>query len=362
MLHAVIMAGGAGTRFWPASRRLLPKQLLRLTGSQTLLQATVARLEGLVPLERMLVLTNQALTEAVRDQLPGLPATAILGEPCKRDTAPCIGLAAALLSQQDADATMIVMPSDHRIEPLDKFAGAVTFACQLVEESPGRILTFGIRPTYAAETFGYIERCEPLGGETASAVGGAYRVKMFREKPLATVAEQYLESGRFYWNSGIFVWKARTVLEALARFEPEMHDRLQRIAAAFGSEHFAAVFETQFTEIRGKSIDYAVMERHDDVAVIEAQFEWDDVGSWGTLARSGELNEHGNSVEGRHIGVRTHGCIIRTDDQHLVATLGLEDCIVVHTADATLVARRSDEEAIRQIVGLLEKCGWTEYL
>ena len=257
---------------------------------------------------------------------------------------------------------MIVTPSDHRIEPLDKFEAAVAYACRLVEESPNRILTFGIRPTYAAETFGYIERGEPLGSEPASAAGRVYRVKMFREKPSAAVAEQYLQSGQFYWNSGIFVWKARTVLEALARFEPEMHAHLQHIAAAFGTERFADVFETRFAEIRGKSIDYAVMEHHTDVAVIEAPFHWDDVGSWGALARSGELDEQGNSIEGRHIGVTTRGCIIRTDDQHLVVTLGLSDCIVVHTADATLVARRADEEAIRQIVGLLEQRGWTEYL
>ena len=234
-----------------------------------------------------------------------------------------------MLSQQDSDATMIVMPSDHRIEPIDKFEAAVSYACQLVEESPQRILTFGIRPTYAAETFGYIERGEPLDSEPASQAGRAYRVKMFREKPSAAVAEQYLKSGQFYWNSGIFVWKARTVLEALARYEPEMHAHLEHIANAFGSDRFQQVFQTRFAEIRGKSIDYAVMEHHSDVAVIEASFQWDDVGSWGTLARSGEVDEHGNSIEGRHIGVSTQGCIIRTDGQHLVATLGLSDCIVV---------------------------------
>ncbi|MEO8498660.1 MAG: mannose-1-phosphate guanylyltransferase, partial [Planctomycetota bacterium] len=239
-LHAVIMAGGAGTRFWPASRAALPKQLLNLVGEQTMIQETLARITDLVSAQDVLVVTNQSLVEAIRGQLPALPPEAIIGEPCKRDTAPCVGLAAAIVARDDADATMVVMPSDHVIRDSDAFHAAIRRASELVERDPKRIITFGIRPSYPAESFGYIERGEPLTSDDGSEVEIAvYPVKMFREKPSAQVAEQYLATGGFYWNSGIFVWKAKTILAALAEFEPAMHEHIQAIAAAYGRDSFS---------------------------------------------------------------------------------------------------------------------------
>jgi mannose-1-phosphate guanylyltransferase len=361
MLHAVIMAGGSGTRFWPESRDLRPKQLLKLFGERSMIQATVDRLGDLAPPERVLIATNAKLSAAMSEQLPELPSSAILGEPCKRDTAPCIGLAAICVSRHDPDATMVVMPADHVIGPDEAFQNAIRFAASLVEEQPGRIVTFGIRPSYPAEIFGYIERGEALT-KTAPGSPASYQVRQFREKPKADVARQYVESGNFYWNSGIFVWKAATIMQALAQHQPAMYAHLERIAAAYETPRFAEELAREFEAIKGVSIDFAVMEHAQDIVVIEAPYDWDDVGSWQALARLYGTDADGNTILGKHVGVRTKGTIVRGPDDHLVVTLGLKDCVIVHTPDATLVANKHDEEAIREVVKLLEEKGWREYL
>jgi mannose-1-phosphate guanylyltransferase len=371
MLHAVIMAGGTGTRFWPLSRAARPKQLLDLTGGRTMLQATIDRLGGLAPPERTWVITNRSLVAPIAEQLPQLDKQRIIGEPCKRDTAPAIGLAALLVVSDDPDATMIVMPSDHLIQPSEAFQKAISQAAELVEAEPETLVTFGIKPTYAAESFGYVERGEgrvqgsgfrvQRGTENNSA-GSVYSVKKFREKPAKSVAEEYLASGNFYWNSGIFVWKARTILDALARYEPAICDHLEVIQNHIGKPEFAEVFDREFTAIRGKSIDFAVMEHYQPVVVIEAPFTWDDVGSWQALARSVPGDDAGNTTIGKHLGIRSAGCIVRSSDDHLVVTLGMKDAIVVHTPDATLVADKQQEEAIREVVKALEQRSWQEYL
>jgi mannose-1-phosphate guanylyltransferase len=321
-----------------------------------MIQETIDRLGSVIPAERTLVVTAARLEEAMRRQLPSLPAGAIIGEPCKRDTAPCIGLAAFRVSRDDPEATLVVMPADHVISPAEAFQQAILQAARLVEQAPDRIVTFGIRPTYPAESFGYIERGAPL------VEPDAFAVARFREKPPLSVATEYLADGNHYWNSGIFIWKARTILEALARHEPEMYGHLRAIAAADGTADFAAVFAREFAAIRGVSIDYAVMEKARNVAVIEATFEWDDVGSWHAIARLRGADADRNTICGKYLGLNTEDTIVRTTDDHLVVTLGLKDCIVVHTPDATLVANRRDEESIRRIVKLLEERGWTEYL
>ena len=360
MLHAVVMAGGTGTRFWPASRNDAPKQLLQLVGNQTMLRQTLDRLGELAPKERRLIVTNARLVDATRQQLPELPASAIVGEPCKRDTAPCVGLAALLVSRNDPDATMVVMPADHVIRPAEKFQAAIRQAAALVDASPGRIVTFGIKPTYAAEIFGYIHR-----GESSSvALGGAptFKVRQFKEKPDAATAKKYVDSGEYYWNSGIFVWRATTILDALRQRQPEMLAHLEAIVKAWDSKDAASVFEREFTAIKPISIDYAVMEHATDVAVIEATFERDDLGGWQSLARLVGKDDRANAIIGKHLGVDTTGAIVRTNDDHLVVTLGLQDVIVVHTPNATLVANKHNEEQIRQVVKRLEELGWSEYL
>lgn len=360
MLHAIVMAGGSGTRFWPASRAALPKQLLPLAGDRTLLEDTVARLEGLVPPERTLVVTSARLLDAARRQLPGIPADCLVGEPCKRDTAPCIGLAALLVSRTDPDATMAVMPSDHVIRPADTFRAAIRQAAGLVEQHPGRLVTFGIRPTYPAESFGYIQQGAPLPGGSDEAP--AHAVAAFREKPPASVAAEYVAAGTYLWNAGIFVWKAATILEALAERQPECLARLEAIAAAWDGPDRDRVFAEEFAAIKGISIDYAVLEHARDVAVIEAPFGWDDLGGWSAVARQRGSDPSGNTVVGRHLGIESSGTIVHAADGHLVVTMGLVDMLVVHTPDATLVASRDREEAVRKVVTELESRGWVEFL
>jgi len=353
------MAGGSGTRFWPASRNNHPKQLLNLAGEQSMIQDTVARLGDLAPPERVRIITNQRLVDGIAQQLPALPPGAVVGEPCKRDTAPCVGLAAVLVAHDDPEATMVVMPADHVITPDAKFRSALQYAATLLEADPERIITFGIRPTFPAASYGYIERGEsiPVNDEPPT-----FRVRRFREKPSVEVAQEYLDMGNFYWNSGIFVWKAQTVLNALQRFEPEMSAHLQKIGAAIGQPDYEEVLSREFAAISGKSIDYAVMEGYENRLVVEAPFSWDDVGNWSSIMRLQGADEDGNTISGRHVGVNSAGVIVRGDEKHLIATVGMKDCIVVHTPDATLVANRRDEESIRALVKIIEQNGWQEYL
>lgn len=360
MLHALIMAGGSGTRFWPASRNLRPKQLLDLAGPRSMIQETVDRVGDLVPPERCLVITNERLVPEIRRQLAQLPAAAILGEPCKRDTAPCVGLAAFLMMRRDPEAVMAVMPADHVITPTNAFLSALRHANDLVSEQPDRLVTFGVRPTYAAESFGYIEQGPELDSQAQRIP--TYRVARFHEKPRAEVARQYLQQGGYFWNSGIFVWKAATILQELAQNDPPMHAHLARIAESEGTPGFLPTLQSEFAAIQGRSIDYAVMENAREVVMVEAPFAWDDVGSWQAIARRQTADADGNLATGRFLGIDTRNTIVRTDPQHLVVTIGIEDCVIVHTPDATLVVRRDQEENVRQAVKQLEQLGWDEYL
>lgn len=364
MLHAVIMAGGSGTRFWPESRAARPKQLLKLTGERSLLAETAARLAGLAPSERTLVVTAAALLAQVAVDLPHFKSSSLIGEPCKRDTAPCIGLAAALVSRTDPEATLVVAPSDHVIAPDHEFQRAILSAAALVDDAPDLIVTLGIRPTYPAEVYGYIERGPAMALPAAAATAGlrAYRVIRFREKPPRAQAEEFLRQGTFFWNSGIFVWKARTILAALAERQPEMYARFQTIVEHWDRPDAEAVFAREFAAIEPISIDFAVMEHARQIAVIEAPFAWDDIGGWQAWARAHGTDEHGNAVGGQHLGLHTTGSVIRTSDDHLVVTLGLKDVIVVHTPDVTLVANKNDEESLRQVVKLLAERGRTDVL
>lgn len=358
MLHAIVMAGGSGTRFWPASRNNRPKQLLQMTGEATLIQATVNRLGDLINADRLYVFTAQHLVEAIGEQLPQMPSNAIVGEPHKRDTAPCIGLAAFLVLKNDPDATMVVMPSDHVISPDKTFQEAISAAVELVDAAPSRIVTFGIPPTYPAETFGYIERGKPLESEKVK----AFEVVRFREKPKGEVAQEYFESGNFYWNGGIFIWKARTVLDALAQHEPEMYGHLEAIAEAWGGPRQAEVFEREFAAIQGKSIDYAVMEHHPEIVVVEASFAWDDVGNWQSMARLHGHDDQGNTHLGEVLALDSNDCIVRSEEGHLIVMLGTKELIVVHTPDATLVADKAREEDIRDVVKKLQEGDLKRYL
>jgi mannose-1-phosphate guanylyltransferase len=360
------MAGGSGTRFWPQSRAGRPKQFLRLFGDETLLQATVSRVGGWIPAERSWIVTNAVHAAETERQLPALPPSNILQEPCGRNTAPCIGLAALQVAARDRDGIMLVMPADHFVPDAAAFRQAVERAVSIVTDDPTALLLFGVRPTYPCVSFGYIERGEPLSGDAAGDSSGdssgAWRVASFQEKPDRERAEEFLAAGRFYWNSGIFVWKAATILAALERFEPSISKSLGRLEPAVGTASWKEALATEFPAMKSISIDYAVLERADRVSVLEAPFEWDDVGSWQALGRRRDADAARNTVDGPFCGIASSGCIISTTADHLVATIGMSDCVVVHTPDATLVARKDDEEGIRKLVQLLRERGYERFL
>lgn len=358
MLHAVIMAGGSGTRFWPASRRQLPKQFLKFSGEHTLIQDAVGRCAPAIDASNIWVVTNASHAAETTRQLPTLVKAHVLLEPCGRNTAPCIGLAAIQLLAVDPDAVMLVMPADHVIQSAVKFQQAVDQAVDLVARKPESLVLFGVEPTYPATGFGYIHRGEQLPESTCP----MYHVQSFQEKPNELTAARYSACGEYYWNCGIFVWRADRILKSLEEFAPEIYQHLLALQAAIGSAEWESVLAKEFPEMPSISIDYAVLEKANEVCVLEAPFDWDDVGSWHALARLNEVDGDGNMLEGLVCSADTSNCIIRTTEDHLVATIGIKDLIVVHTPTATLIADRRDEGSIKQLIAELERRNLREFL
>jgi len=352
MLHAMIMAGGGGTRFWPRSRSARPKQFLTFSGERTLLQGTLDRIEAQVPHERCWVITGGAHHAEAVKQLPELAATRIVGEPMGRDTAACIGLGAALIAKDDPNGVMIVMPADHVIEPVQEFRRAVHAAEQLTEAHPEALITFGIPPTYPSTGYGYIHRGAVVDQRQGIT---AYQVSEFKEKPKFDVAEQYVASGEYYWNSGIFVWKAATILAELKTHKPKPHAAVGRIADAWGTPTQAAVFHQEYEAIEKISVDFAVMEKAKTVLVVQAPYQWDDVGSWLALERRNAQDAEGNTVQANHLGIRTNNCVVVSDPEHLIATIGVSDLLIIQDGNATLIAKREEEGTVKEIVEALKK-------
>jgi mannose-1-phosphate guanylyltransferase len=360
MLHAMIMAGGGGTRFWPRSRQRRPKQFLTLAGDRTLLQQTFDRIEALVPAEHTWVITGHAYRDETAGELPALPAEQIVGEPCGRDTAPCVGLGAALVARHDPDAVLVVMPADHVIEPAQEFRRAVHGAVQLVSEHPDALVTIGIPPTFPATGYGYIRRGPALPGRQGL---GAFRVGRFAEKPKLPQAEEFFASGEYFWNSGLFIWRAATLLEQLRVQQPEMRAAIDRIAAAWDTPQRQAVLEREYPGLRKVSVDIAVLEHAPEVLVVQAPFRWDDVGSWLALERMHPQDADGNTVLAReHIHLDTHNCVVVAPDGHLVATVGISDLLIIQDGDVTLVAGRKHEGDIRKLVEQLRERGLERHL
>ena len=359
MLHAIIMAGGSGTRFWPKSRRDRPKQLLRLTGESTLLQQTVARIEHLVPPDRVMVITGSDQAEATRAQLPDLPAANVIAEPCPRDTAPCVGLAAGIVASRERDGTMIVMPADHVIEPVEAFRTTVRAAVSVIDDDPTTLVTFGITPAHPETGYGYIERGPLLERREGIPV---YRVVQFREKPDRATAEQFLASGNFLWNSGIFIWRARTILDELRAHRPKLAEDLEPILRALGTPDEPEALVRHFHRLERIPIDKAVMEHARNVRVLEVPYDWSDVGDWRAVANLLERDGAGNAIQG-HVVVRdTTNSIIISDDGGLVATLGVDDLVVVHSGKATLVARKDQLDKLKALVEGLAEAGYGVHL
>jgi len=359
MMHAMIMAGGGGTRFWPRSRAKRPKQFLTFSGERTLLQGTLDRIEARIPPERTWVITGAAHSGEASRQLPDVPAAQIVGEPMGRDTAACIGLGAALVLKRDPTASIIVMPADHVIEPVQEFQRAVHAAEQILEDYPDALLTFGIPPTWPATGYGYIHR----GDEVVSRQGvGAARVRQFREKPSSDLAERFVASGDYFWNSGIFVWKAATIMNELKSQRPALYDSVTRIADAWGTPRQDEVFLNEYRDLEKISIDYAVMEKAETVLMLAAPYTWDDVGSWLALERRNPQDADGNTIQALHTGIETTNCVIVSDPTHLIATINVSNLLIVQDGNATLIADRRDEATVKAIVDKLKAEGLGRFL
>ena len=359
MLHAVVMAGGSGTRFWPKSRRNRPKQLLCLSGDSTMLQQTVERVEGLVAPDRTWIITGLDQAEAVRGQLLEVPASNVVAEPCPRDTAACVGLAAAIVAKHDPDGIMLVMPADHVISPVAKFQSTVKAAVEVVEGDPSAFVTFGIKPTRPETGYGYIERGEELGTPGGIAL---HQVVQFREKPDRATAERFLAEGRFAWNAGIFVWRAQAILDALAKHRPKIAEALDRVRPALGTPGEAEAIAREYPGMEKVPIDKAVMEKASNVRVLEVVYDWNDVGDWRALTALVAPDAQGNTAQGSTHLVNTTNSIIVSDDGGLIATLGIADLVVVQAMGATLVARIDQLDRLKALVEGLDKAGHGSYL
>jgi mannose-1-phosphate guanylyltransferase len=356
MEYGVIMAGGSGTRLWPLSRKASPKQLLPLVNGRSLLQLAYDRLRALLPPERIHVCTGAAYAEAIFANLPDLPRENLLGEPEGRDTANAVGFAAAVLQKRDPDAVMAVVTADHVIEPVEKFRDAVRVAFEVVAEQPGALITFGIIPSEGHTGMGYVQRGEALASPTRRP--GVFRVLAFKEKPDKATADRYVESGRYYWNSGMFVWRAETVLRELSLFLPEAHRGLMRIAEAWGTPQQQPVLAETYPRQQKISIDYAVMEPAShgkgkaQVVTVEMPIQWLDVGSWPALAETLRVDEHENATECETCILidSDNNIIVNRDPRHLVAAVGVSDSIIVHTPDVTMICPKRDAQRVKELV------------
>jgi mannose-1-phosphate guanylyltransferase len=347
-LYVLILAGGSGERFWPLSRRNRPKQLLSLFSTTTLLEETLARLDGLVERDHILILTNQDQESAVRALAAGLPPENIIAEPAKRDTAPAIALGAGWVSLRDSCATMIVLPADHLIQDKKAFQETLRTAVAAAQQT-GELVTIGIKPSWACPGFGYIEQGAPVKLDGVTGGQAIHEVVRFREKPNAELAELFVKQGNFRWNAGMFIWPLCAILSALERHAAPLANF---VGALHAGGDFATILAERFPELPKISIDYAIMEKADRVLVVEAGFDWDDVGSWSAIAKYLRQFPNDNVANTEHLTAQdSMGNIVYTTRPGHVALMGVRDLIVVQTEDALLVARRSEAEKIKQLVG-----------
>lgn len=360
-LYPVIMAGGSGTRFWPLSRQLFPKQLLRIIGDETLIQQTMRRVIGGAPAERVMISTNPFQAESIRVQLKewkeALKDNFVL-EPEARNTAPAIALVALELVRRDPEAVMLVVPADHIVKNQRNFDAAVALATHLA--SKGLLVTFGIKPIRPETGYGYIKP----DWKTILAKQGTlkgYPVGRFVEKPNVAKAVQYLKSGDFYWNSGMFVWRAAAILEEIRRHQPALARGIDRIRTLVDQGVARAAIDEVYRTLPSISIDNGVMEKSDKAAVVPVAFRWSDVGSWGSLDEVAPRDKAGNVLGGRVVDIESKRSIVY-GDRRVVATIGLEDMVVVDTPDATLVCPKSRAQDVKKVVEILKKQGAPEHL
>jgi mannose-1-phosphate guanylyltransferase len=364
MQYGVILAGGAGTRLWPMSRNDRPKQLLSVIQGKNLLQLSYERLRQVLPAEQIYICAAGSHGASMLEALPEVPRTNLLSEPLGRDTANAVGYAAAVLHKKDPDAVTAVVTADHVIEPVEEFARALRRGFEVVQEYPSTLVTFGIIPMHGHTGLGYIHRGEAL--PLRSGEQGAYRVQAFREKPDKPTADRYVESGRYYWNSGMFVWRCDTVLNELATHLQPSYRGLMQINEAWGTPRQQEVLNEVYPRLPKISIDYAMMEPVSQgrgkaqVVVVEMPVKWLDIGSWPALAETFSIDDHDNAMDCVHCALMDSdgNIIVSRDPEHVVAVVGISDLVVVHTPDATLVCPKQEAQRVKELVGRLrEKFG-----
>ncbi|HIJ69730.1 MAG TPA: mannose-1-phosphate guanylyltransferase [Planctomycetes bacterium] len=362
MDYVVIMAGGTGKRLWPLSRQSRPKQVLKLLDGQTLLRRCYERLTPMFDARNIIVLTNAGYAGLVRENLPELPYDNVIAEPAIRDTAGAIGLASTILARYDADATMAVVTADQLIEPARVFQAALKDALTFVKNEPDALITFGIKPTFASTQLGYIElgpvkNCPECEREI-------FTVNSFREKPDGTTAKEYVASGRYCWNSGVFVWKAKTILAGLKEFLPASVEPLKRIQADWDGPKQAETLREWFLKMPKISIDFAVMEKAKNVCAIKLDCRWLDMGSFAALADiiSSDLNN--NIVVAGHSELldSKNNIVVTEDEGHLIAAIGLENMVVAHSPDATLVCHIDQTHRLKELLELINSRSGDKFL
>jgi mannose-1-phosphate guanylyltransferase/mannose-6-phosphate isomerase len=359
-MFAVIMAGGSGTRFWPLSREKMPKQLLKIGGEDTLICQTVGRMLPLVRVENILIVTNQSLADTIGYQLSSKFERSwdenFILEPEAKNTAPALGLAALHLERIDPDSIMVVLAADHFIRKAPDFLNLIRKASDAARQD--YLVTLGIKPDRPETGYGYIKaghQCHEKG------LDGVCRVEAFVEKPVLEIAREYLKQGSYYWNSGIFVWKARTFLAEIEKHAPSLHQGLAEIRKSIGTDGETDVINKIFKKFESISIDYAVMEKTDKAAVIPADIGWSDVGSWTALDEVSDKDASGNVVSGNVIDIGSRDTIVYAE-KRLVATIGLKDMVVVDTPDATLVCTKERAQDVKKVVDELKKRKGEEHL
>ena len=358
--YAVIMAGGGGTRLWPVSRAQTPKQLLPLIGSETLFQNTVYRLDGILPLENIFVVTIAAQADEMKKQVPGLPEANFLIEPSPRGTASVIGMAARYLHERDPQAVMIVLPADHFIKNKDLFTFLIHSSIEVAQQ--GYLVTLGISPTYPATAYGYIQQGGAIDGKLSYP---AYNVEQFKEKPDAVAAQKMLKTGLFSWNSGIFIWSAADIMAEFERQMPDLVRTLDALEIAKAHKPDDA-FAEKWNQLRSETIDYGVMEKAAKVAVLPASgLGWSDVGSWDSLFEVLLPDDNGNIfVNSEHVQLETNNTLVYSTNgkNRLVVTIGVDDLAIIETNDVLLVCKTDQSQKVKDIVARLKDAQRHEYL
>lgn len=340
------MAGGVGSRFWPMSTEDYPKQFIDVLGvGRSLLQLTFDRFSGICAPEHIWILTNQKYADIVRRQLPEVPAENVLCEPCRRNTAPCIAYASWRIKASDSHANIVVAPSDHIVMDVPEFKRVITQCLAFCSESDA-MLTLGMKPTRPETGYGYIQA--DLGSSSVRNKE-IFRVDSFREKPDLETAQQYIQNRNYFWNAGIFIWNVRTIVNAYRMYQPTLAKLFEDISSVYGTPEEQAVLDSRYPECENISVDYAIMEKAEEMFVCPADFGWSDLGTWGSLLAQTKHDMHGNSVIGPNISVfDTKNCIIHATEEKKVVVQGLDGYIVAEKDNTLLICKLSEEQKIKQ--------------